>query len=148
MLSCLISVELKRLLVNKYTCVVGIELCCIDFPHSLVNAYICIFRIPDTPAEPDPENHTPSDPVHIPLDDVTGNTDSVNDFHTTPWPDPKTTTTAASEPPLPQALTSLLTTIGTPAMPPPQPRPMQLHGGGGDWRVRLFLIIVLSNGNI
>lgn len=46
--------------------------------------------IPDTPSEPDLENHPTTDPAIIPLNDVSGNPDSVNDFQSTPWPEPKT----------------------------------------------------------
>lgn len=45
--------------------------------------------IPDFPAEADVENHPMSEPINIPLDDVTGNPDSVNNFQNTPWPEPK-----------------------------------------------------------
>ncbi|KFB47806.1 pnuts protein [Anopheles sinensis] len=48
--------------------------------------------IPDSPVEPDPvDMYQTADPVHIPLEDVTGNPDSVNDFTSMPWPDPKST---------------------------------------------------------
>uniref|UniRef100_A0A182MH42 Uncharacterized protein n=1 Tax=Anopheles culicifacies TaxID=139723 RepID=A0A182MH42_9DIPT len=48
--------------------------------------------IPDSPIEPDPADmYQTADPVHIPLEDVTGNPDSVNDFTSVPWPDPKST---------------------------------------------------------
>ncbi|XP_035910982.1 serine/threonine-protein phosphatase 1 regulatory subunit 10 [Anopheles stephensi] len=48
--------------------------------------------IPDSPSEPDPADiYQTADPVHIPLEDVTGNPDSVNDFTSVPWPDPKST---------------------------------------------------------
>uniref|UniRef100_A0A8W7PWR4 TFIIS N-terminal domain-containing protein n=1 Tax=Anopheles coluzzii TaxID=1518534 RepID=A0A8W7PWR4_ANOCL len=48
--------------------------------------------IPDSPAEPDPaDTYQTADPVHIPLEDVTGNPDSVNDFTSMPWPDPRST---------------------------------------------------------
>ncbi|XP_058451837.1 serine-rich adhesin for platelets [Malaya genurostris] len=47
--------------------------------------------IPDSPAEPDVEVYSISQPAHIPMDDVTGNPDSVNDFTTMPWPEPKST---------------------------------------------------------
>ncbi|XP_058125343.1 uncharacterized protein LOC131266740 [Anopheles coustani] len=48
--------------------------------------------IPDSPVEPDPvDTYQTADPVHIPLEDVTGNPDSVNDFTSMPWPDPKST---------------------------------------------------------
>ncbi|XP_050076606.1 serine/threonine-protein phosphatase 1 regulatory subunit 10 [Anopheles maculipalpis] len=48
--------------------------------------------IPDSPSEPDPADmYQTADPVHIPLEDVTGNPDSVNDFTSVPWPDPRST---------------------------------------------------------
>ncbi|KAL9707392.1 hypothetical protein quinque_010910 [Culex quinquefasciatus] len=47
--------------------------------------------IPDSPAEPDVEVYSISEPIHIPMDDVTGNPDSVNDFTSMPWPEPKST---------------------------------------------------------
>uniref|UniRef100_A0A182P5H8 TFIIS N-terminal domain-containing protein n=1 Tax=Anopheles epiroticus TaxID=199890 RepID=A0A182P5H8_9DIPT len=48
--------------------------------------------IPDSPVEPDPaDTYQTADPVHIPLEDVTGNPDSVNDFTSVPWPDPRST---------------------------------------------------------
>lgn len=47
--------------------------------------------IPDSPAEPDVEVYSISEPAHIPLEDVTGNPDSVNDFTSMPWPEPKST---------------------------------------------------------
>lgn len=66
----------------------------------LTNHNICVyFRIPDSAAEPDMEIHPPSDPVIIPLDDVTGNPDSVNDFQNTPWPEPKPIIIPQSPPP-------------------------------------------------
>lgn len=53
--------------------------------------FFFFFRIPDSPAEPDPETHPYQDPNPIPLDDVSGNPDSqsVNDFQNQPWPEPK-----------------------------------------------------------
>lgn len=51
--------------------------------------YFSRSMIPDSPAEPDMEIHATTDPVIIPLDDITGNPDSVNDFQNTPWPEPK-----------------------------------------------------------
>uniref|UniRef100_A0A182F2H2 Uncharacterized protein n=1 Tax=Anopheles albimanus TaxID=7167 RepID=A0A182F2H2_ANOAL len=48
--------------------------------------------IPDCPVEPEPADmYQTADPVHIPLEDVTGNPDSVNDFTSMPWPDPRST---------------------------------------------------------
>lgn len=43
----------------------------------------------DSPKEPDFEHFEPSDPIHIPLDDVTGNPDAVNNFRDIAWPAPK-----------------------------------------------------------
>ncbi|XP_065221877.1 serine/threonine-protein phosphatase 1 regulatory subunit 10-like [Planococcus citri] len=45
--------------------------------------------IPDTPAEPDLEIHSVTQPPSIPLDDISGTLDSVNDFSTFKWPEPK-----------------------------------------------------------
>uniref|UniRef100_U5ETU3 Putative serine/threonine-protein phosphatase 1 regulatory subunit 10-like isoform x1 n=1 Tax=Corethrella appendiculata TaxID=1370023 RepID=U5ETU3_9DIPT len=45
--------------------------------------------IPDSAAEPDPEVHYSAEPKVIPLDDITGNPDAVNDFTNMPWPEPK-----------------------------------------------------------
>ncbi|KAL6968807.1 hypothetical protein U1Q18_051427 [Sarracenia purpurea var. burkii] len=45
--------------------------------------------IPDTPAEPDLEIHSITQPPTIPLDDISGSLDSVNDFSTFKWPEPK-----------------------------------------------------------
>lgn len=45
--------------------------------------------IPDSAIEPEPETHTYSEPLIIPLEDVTGNQDNVSDFRNMPWPDPK-----------------------------------------------------------
>ena len=54
--------------------------------------FIIIFRLPDSPAEPDlevPLERTDTAPVVIPLDDVTGNPESVYDHRHLPWPEPK-----------------------------------------------------------
>lgn len=45
--------------------------------------------VPESPAEPDPEMYSICDPAIIPLEDVTGNPDTINDFQNTPWPEPK-----------------------------------------------------------
>lgn len=45
--------------------------------------------LPESAAEPDVEHHHVTDPAIIPLEDVTGNPDSVNDYQNTPWPEPK-----------------------------------------------------------
>ncbi|XP_071449446.1 serine/threonine-protein phosphatase 1 regulatory subunit 10-like [Hetaerina americana] len=45
--------------------------------------------IPDSPSEPDNEIHPTTDPAIIPLNDASGNPDSINDFQSTPWPEPK-----------------------------------------------------------
>lgn len=45
--------------------------------------------IPDSPAEPDMEQYQITEPAVIPLDDITGNPDAINDFTNMPWPDPK-----------------------------------------------------------
>lgn len=43
----------------------------------------------DTPHEPDPEEYETLEPKVIPLEDVTGNPDSVNNFKDVQWPAPK-----------------------------------------------------------
>lgn len=45
--------------------------------------------IPDSPHEPDPETHTYSEPVVIPLEDATGSQENISDFRNMPWPEPK-----------------------------------------------------------
>ncbi|XP_059471220.1 serine/threonine-protein phosphatase 1 regulatory subunit 10-like isoform X2 [Neocloeon triangulifer] len=45
--------------------------------------------IPDSPAEPNFENHETTDPKTIPLDDLTGNPDSVKDYSHLPWVESK-----------------------------------------------------------
>lgn len=79
--------------------------------------------LPDSAAEPDPETHQMTDPVIIPLDDVTGNPDSINDFQGTPWPEPK-----GSPPhpgPMPGGPPNLFATI------PPFNAPLGGPPGGG-----------------
>jgi len=60
---------------------------------------LCIYRIPDSAAEPDLEIHPNTEPVTVPLEDITGNPDSVNDFQNTPWPEPKPIIIPQSPPP-------------------------------------------------
>ncbi|KAJ9595970.1 hypothetical protein L9F63_012863, partial [Diploptera punctata] len=94
--------------------------------------YFSRVMIPDTPAEPDLEIHPTISAVIIPLDDVTGNPDSVNDFQNTPWPEPKPILIPQSPPPQFQ-------------QPQPMFSPMQnqqpmfqnhnnMPSAGGDWR--------------
>lgn len=45
--------------------------------------------IPDSPFEAEFEQHAVTDPKVIPMDDVTGNPDAVNEFTHIPWPEPK-----------------------------------------------------------
>lgn len=45
--------------------------------------------INDSPHEPDPESYDHLEPRIVPLEDVTGNPDSVNDFTAIQWPAPK-----------------------------------------------------------
>lgn len=45
--------------------------------------------INDSPHEPDPESYEHLEPRIVPLEDVTGNPDSVNDFSNVQWPAPK-----------------------------------------------------------
>lgn len=56
--------------------------------------------IPDSPSEPDLEIHATTDPTIIPLDDVTGSVDSINDFTMTPWPEPQTHPPVVPESPI------------------------------------------------
>jgi protein phosphatase 1 regulatory subunit 10 len=56
----------------------------------LQSLYFSYNMIPDSAQEPDVEIYSvPTDPVTIPLDDITGNPDAVNDFTNMPWPDAK-----------------------------------------------------------
>jgi protein phosphatase 1 regulatory subunit 10 len=55
----------------------------------LQSLYFSRSLVPDSPAEPDMETHAKTDPAVIPLDDVTGNPDAVNDFTNMAWPEPK-----------------------------------------------------------
>lgn len=55
----------------------------------LASLYFNRNMLPDSATEPDAEHQPVTDPVIIPLDDVTGNPDSVNDYQNTPWPEPK-----------------------------------------------------------
>lgn len=48
-----------------------------------------VFRIPDSPAEPDAESHPMTDPKPIPLEDASGGKDATYDYSGTPWPEPK-----------------------------------------------------------
>uniref|UniRef100_A0A0K8SQU9 Serine/threonine-protein phosphatase 1 regulatory subunit 10 n=1 Tax=Lygus hesperus TaxID=30085 RepID=A0A0K8SQU9_LYGHE len=45
--------------------------------------------IPDSPAEPDLEIHASTEPTIIPLEDQTGNAESVISYRDKPWPEPK-----------------------------------------------------------
>ncbi|XP_069697573.1 serine/threonine-protein phosphatase 1 regulatory subunit 10 isoform X2 [Periplaneta americana] len=119
--------------------------------------------IPDTAAEPELEIHPTTDPVIIPLDDVTGNPDSVNDFQNTPWPEPKPILIPQSPPPQFQQPQPSFGSYPSQSFPGPQiypnqpsmPNPMPIQGGmmipnsmnnmnpmgginnmgaGGDWR--------------
>lgn len=53
----------------------------------MMYCYSC--RVPDTPAEPDQENHPVTIPPVIPLDDMSGSQDSITDFSAYKWPEPK-----------------------------------------------------------
>lgn len=53
--------------------------------------------VPDSPAEPEPENHQMTDPVLIPLEDPVNNQEQ--DLRNIPWPEPK-----GSPPPEPQTI--------------------------------------------
>ena len=63
-------------------------------PSDSYNLLFLEIRLPDSPIEADPEvplERTESAPTVIPLDDVTGNPESVYDHRHLPWPEPKTT---------------------------------------------------------
>lgn len=83
--------------------------------------------IPESPAEPDPELYSVSDPTIIPLDDVTGNPDTVNDFQNTPWPEPK------GQAPV-QVMTAPVTAF--PSVPPMMP--FGPHGPGMGFSMPMF----------
>jgi protein phosphatase 1 regulatory subunit 10 len=134
----------------------------------LKTLYNCVsfHRIPDSAAEPDLEIHPTTDPVVIPLEDVTGNPDSVNDFQNTPWPEPKPIIIPQSPPPQfqqapppsftpfpnhqnhpnqtfsgPQQMfpnqTGMANNVSTPGGML-MPNPMNsMHPVGGDWRVSI-----------
>lgn len=53
--------------------------------------------IPDSPAEAELEPHFQHDIPVIPIDDLTGNPDAVNDYSTLPWPEPKGYGAASSD---------------------------------------------------
>lgn len=57
--------------------------------NTLKTIYFSVGMIPDSPAEPEFEHYVPSEPVSIPIDDVTGNPDTVNDFTGMAWPEAK-----------------------------------------------------------
>lgn len=101
--------------------------------------------LPDSPAEPDPETHQMKDPTTIPLDDVTGNPDSVNDYQNTPWPEPKGSPPHVSPLPGGPPMFGGMPPFNPPMGPPgfhgmPQPfggpnfMPPPNMMGGGDWR--------------
>ncbi|XP_067001508.2 serine/threonine-protein phosphatase 1 regulatory subunit 10 isoform X1 [Anabrus simplex] len=120
--------------------------------------------IPDSPAEPDMEIHATTDPTPIPLDDVTGNADSVNDFQNTPWPEPKPMIIPQSPPqqfPLPQQTqfpSFSSQSFNTPQMYPGQPvmannmagpvnmiHPNAMTSGNGDWRTGDGKVIAMND---
>ncbi|XP_052869079.1 serine-rich adhesin for platelets [Anopheles cruzii] len=95
--------------------------------------------IPDSPFEADPiDTYQTADPVHIPLEDVTGNPDSVNDFTSMPWPDARSTppheSAAFNSPFFPTDLPPAAG-FGPGGFPPPfaagGPAPWQLPGPPG-----------------
>lgn len=101
--------------------------------------YLKTISNPDSPAEPDHVAFTPTDPVRIPLDDVLG-PNSVNDYTSTPWPEPKPLLIPQSPPhshTISHQMPSMPLPLGhhgpallqTPAMPP-----TGYHTVGGDWR--------------
>uniref|UniRef100_A0A1B6GBH7 Serine/threonine-protein phosphatase 1 regulatory subunit 10 n=1 Tax=Cuerna arida TaxID=1464854 RepID=A0A1B6GBH7_9HEMI len=84
--------------------------------------------IPDSAAEPDLEIHATTDPAIIPLDDITGTTDSINDFTSTPWPEPKGQPPTPTPPPPPAAQAPPVFPSG-PAPGPPVPGPAPFPPG-------------------
>ena len=53
--------------------------------------------VPDSPTEPELEFHETTDPQVIPLDDLTGNPDAVNNFTEIAWPEPKSESAVRSQ---------------------------------------------------
>uniref|UniRef100_A0A182QU02 TFIIS N-terminal domain-containing protein n=1 Tax=Anopheles farauti TaxID=69004 RepID=A0A182QU02_9DIPT len=96
--------------------------------------------IPDSPVEPDPaDTYQTADPVHIPLEDVTGNPDSVNDFTSVPWPDPKSTppheSAAFNSPFFPTDLPPGPVGFGPGGFPPPFAPGVAATIGPGPWNL-------------
>lgn len=67
--------------------------------------------IPDSPAEAELEPHFQHDIPVIPIDDLTGNPDAVNDYSTLPWPEPKGYGAASSD-------IGFIDNVNTGVMPP------------------------------
>lgn len=126
------------------------------------NAYN-YFRIPDSPSEPDPEVHPTTDPKIIPLDDITGNSDSISNFQNIPWPEPKPALVPPSPPqtqqmgsqhqqhshpqqgPHPQGFTSGYSTVGSFPGYPQMGMPGIMPPGQGNWRVRTEFVFVTNS---
>lgn len=87
--------------------------------------YFNLLMIPDNPAEPDMEQYKMIDPQIIPLDDVTGNPDAVNNFTNMPWPESRGSPPHKSQALLDDGNMPFPNTFG--AFPPFQNGP---HGGG------------------
>lgn len=114
----------------------------------LASLYFNRNMLPDSATEPDIEHQPVTDPVIIPLEDVTGNTDSINDYQNTPWPEPKGSPPHAvnNMPNVPQNMFPGAMPQFTPQMGPPNfagvPQPFPNPAGfcppnmmpGGEWR--------------
>lgn len=102
-----------------------IFLCLIGDLKEKVNLIILFYRIPDSAAEPDLEIHATTDPAVIPLDDVTGSTDSTNDFTSTPWPEPRVQPPAPPPPVVAPTPPTPIVPTNAPFQSPPMPFPQQ-----------------------
>ncbi|KAK3919052.1 Serine/threonine-protein phosphatase 1 regulatory subunit 10 [Frankliniella fusca] len=91
---------------------------------------------PDSAAEPDPvPSFKPTDPVPIPLEDVTG-PNSIYDYTSTPWPEPKPLLIPQS-PPHSHTISHVPSVTPHPHPGPLLPSPIGgpvFNSMGGDWR--------------
>lgn len=112
----------------------------------LASLYFNRNMLPDTATEPDAEHQPVTDPNIIPLEDASGNTDSINDYQNTPWPEPKGspphTTNMPNVPPnmFPGNIQQFNQQIvppnftGMPQVPFPVPGFQSPNMMGGEWR--------------
>lgn len=118
----------------------------------LIQRIYYVNRIPDSPAEPDIESHPTTDPKIIPLEDITGNADSVSDFTNIPWPEPKPALIPSSPPPtqtLPPATGAVgfppgYSTVGNFPGFPQMGMPGVMPTGTGTWRVRISFVLITN----